>query len=232
MSTQLPVIFLPGTLCDERLWMPVWQHLDIADRRYVPLQWAETLEQMAGLTEYAVAGDKVHLVGFSMGGFLACQYALAQPENIASLTLIGYSSFGLTPEEIQQREIIIRALEKGQFKPMNKQRLALFVQAEGPNGDNACQTVREMEQDLGGPVLKYQLKATSNRPDLTAKLAVAGFDINLIAAQQDRIAPLGQLTRMHKQIKNSTLQIIDNSGHMLPLEAPEQLATQLSQIIS
>ncbi|WP_438864684.1 alpha/beta fold hydrolase [Neptunicella sp.] len=230
MPTNPPLVFLPGTLCDERLWMKLWQQMDIPERRYVPLQWAETREQMTGLTDYAIGGDKVHLIGFSMGGFIATQVALQQPQNIASLTLIGYNSAGLESAEIQQRHSIIQALDKGQFKPMSDTRLSQFVYSAGQHYSSAVQTVRAMEQDLGGSVLKYQLKATSSRSDFNAQLASAPFAVNIIAAAQDNIAPLSQLQAMHQQLPNSRLYVIEQCGHMLPLEAPEQLAQQLMML--
>ena len=50
MSVQHPVLFFPGTLCDERIFLPLWRTLSIAQRRYVPLQWAASQEEMFYLT--------------------------------------------------------------------------------------------------------------------------------------------------------------------------------------
>lgn len=43
-------MFFLGTLCDERVFNPCWQHLDIPMRAFVPLQWAEDLAQMKMLS--------------------------------------------------------------------------------------------------------------------------------------------------------------------------------------
>ncbi|MDF2179108.1 alpha/beta fold hydrolase [Aliiglaciecola sp. CAU 1673] len=231
MSNDLPVVFLPGTQCDERMWMPLWRMMSVPDRRYVPLQWAETLEQMQSLTEHAVDGDKVHLVGFSMGGYIATLFALAHPQQIASLTLIGFSSAGLDPQEIQARRLIINALEKGQFRPMSEERLAQMVEPGGIDAGAARQVVRAMEEDLGGSVLKYHLKAASERPDLTQALAESGLVINILAAELDKVAPLKKLQAMHQQISGSRFHLFAGAGHMLPLEQPAALAACLSGLL-
>ncbi|GAB3027500.1 alpha/beta fold hydrolase [Bowmanella dokdonensis] len=231
MSSQLPVIFFPGTQCDERLWLPVWRQMQLADRRYVPLQWAETLEQMLGLTDHAAAGDKAHLVGFSMGGYIASRFALDNPQQVASLTLIGFCSTGLTVEEVKQRKQIIRALEKGQFRPMSAERLAMLVNPDSPNRQLAEQTVREMEQDLGAAVLKYHLCAASERPNLTGVLAGAPFVINILAAAEDRVAPLARLQAMQQEIGPRGFEIFAGAGHMLPLEQPQALAASLTRLL-
>ena len=70
MSVQHPVLFFPGTLCDERIFMPLWQALPAHQRRYVPLQWAASLDDMLALSkDRLLEGEKVHLVGYSMGGY-------------------------------------------------------------------------------------------------------------------------------------------------------------------
>ncbi|MDN4501960.1 alpha/beta hydrolase [Alteromonadaceae bacterium BrNp21-10] len=231
MSESLPVVFLPGTLCDERVWLPVWQRLDIADRRYVPLQWAETLEQMTGLTEHAVEDEKVHLIGFSLGGYIAALYALANPQNIASLTLIGFNPRGLPEKEMQQRQDLIKRLQLGKVKPMNTARLNQFIDAQHPQADTIRQQIQEMEQDLGNAVLKYQLQAASERGDMIAALNGCTFPINIVAAEHDKIAPSQALHQAQQKISASQWWPISQSGHMMPLEQPQVLADLLQQII-
>ena len=65
-----PVVFFPDILCDERIFNPCWQHLDIPMRAFVPLQWAEDLAQMKMLSADRLAyfEPPVHLVGYSLGG--------------------------------------------------------------------------------------------------------------------------------------------------------------------
>lgn len=231
MMHSFPVVFFPGTQCDERLWLPLWREMNIHERRYVPLQWAETLEQMDGLSQHAVGEDKVHLVAFSMGGYLASRFALAHPQQVASLTLIGFCSTGLEERELKQRQLIINALEKGQFRPMSNERLSMMVHPHSPNRQMAEQTIREMEQDLGASVLKYHLMAASNRPDLTPALAKAPFPIHLIAAEQDQVAQLSKMQTMHQGIPQASLKLFADAGHMLPLEQPQRLAAELAEYL-
>lgn len=232
MQKQQPVVFLPGTQCDERVFLPLWRQMDLTDRRYVPLQWAQTLEQMDGLTEHAVGGDKVHLVGFSMGGYIASRFALANPELIASLTLIGYSSAGLTEPEKQQRQQIIRALEKGPVGPMPEKRMAQMVNINGANVQQAIRSIRDMEQDLGASVLKYHLQSASDRRNLTNALANSGLSIHLIGAEYDQVAPVEKMQQMQAQIPGSRLTLIKGCGHMVPLESPQALVQALHSLNS
>ena len=231
MDIKEPIVFLPGTLCDERLWMPVWRHLNCEQRHYVPLQWAETLEQMLGLLENTVAERPVQLVGFSMGGYIASLFALKYPHLVSSLTLVGNHSQGLSDDEVTLRGKLIKALNKGQFRPMSKERLAAFVHTEQLENPDVAGTIRQMEQDLGGSVLLYQTQATTPRRSLTDELQKADFPLHIIAAAQDQIVPLPVMQQMHQAIPRSQLHIITDAGHMLPLEQPQQLAATLVDIL-
>lgn len=230
ITADAPLVFLPGTLCDERIWLPVWQHMQINHRSYVPLQWAENLEQMLALTQDRVepAAQKVHLIGFSLGGYIAALYALKQPEKIASLTLIGYNSEGLSQAEMQSRKLIVKTIQAGKYPGMTPQRLGDFIDKRYLQVAEVSNTVQQMSNDLGGGVLRCQVQSTTPRQPLTKKLANATFPISLIAAENDQIAPLSTMQAMHDRFKKSTLSVVDKSAHMMLLEQPARLATMIS----
>lgn len=221
-----PVIFFPGTLCDERIWIPCWEHLDIEQKAYVPLQWADDREQMLCLTTDRVMqfDEKVHLVGFSMGGLIASLYTLDNPDKIASLTLIGYNSEGLSDTETKQRQHILQLITKGQYSGFSKQRLNQFIHADHIQNKPVVDAVIDMSEDLGPAVLRQHIQAATPRPSLTKPLAQLDVSITLIGAQDDLIAPPDTKQKMQKAFKNSRLHIVQGSAHMMLLEQPKHLA--------
>ena len=229
-----PVVFFPGTLCDERVFMPCWKELNLAERAFSPLQWADSLEQMLALSldRLAYYEQAVHLVGFSMGGYIAALTALEQPEKVASLTLIGYSSGGLSGEELQQREQILLSIKKGSYQGMSKRRIEYFLHSANVGNQLVIETIKQMEDDLGGSVLAAQINATANRQNLSAKLAGCKFPIRMVTGEQDSIATVQKLQRMQQQIPGSELSLIENAGHMLPLEQPNLLSQYLQHILA
>ena len=203
----------------------------MAERAFSPLQWAESLEQMLALSldRLAYYEQAVHLVGFSMGAYIAALSALEQPEKIASLTLIGFNSGGLTSEELQQRKQILLSIKKGNYQGMSKRRIEYFLHSANSDNQQAIDTIKQMEADLGGSVLAAQINATANRQDLTGKLALCKFPIRIVAGEHDNIAGVQKLQQMQQQIPASELTVIANAGHMLPLEQPGSLAQYLQQ---
>jgi pimeloyl-ACP methyl ester carboxylesterase len=228
---KTPVVFFPGTLCDERVFLPCWKELDIAERAYSPLQWADNLDQMLALSQDRMGyyQQAVHLVGFSMGAYIASLSALQQPQNVASLTLIGFYSGGLSEEELRQRELLVQSIAMGRYRGMNTSRLKQFLHHKNINDQRIVETIKHMDQDLGANVLSAQMKATSARNELTQQLAKQAFPIKIVAGESDSIAGVDKLREMQQHIPGSELTIINDAGHMLPLEQPLKLAQYLQQ---
>ncbi|QJR81302.1 alpha/beta hydrolase [Alteromonas pelagimontana] len=229
--TQNPVLFLPGTLCDERVWLPVWRQLAIVQRRYVPLQWAGTLEEMLALTgDRVLDGEKVHLIGFSMGGFIATQWACSNVEKVASLTLVAYNPKGLDEQELVRRRQLITMLKKGQFKPESPVYVNRFVHPEHQKNPDVTGVIQEMGKDLGRNTLLAQTAATTPRADLTSAIAKAPFPVNIIAAQDDEIVAFGDVQKVAASLPGATFFPIDRAGHMALLEKPSEIAAMLKEM--
>ena len=230
--SSLPALFLPGTLCDERLWLPVWKQLALNQRRYVPLQWANSLDEMLSLTGDRVLPDeKVHIIGYSMGGYIAALWALDNPRQVASLTLIGYDSAGLTKEEESRRQQMLALIRSGKFDAGNTTFLARFVHPSRLEDSSVTGVVSDMGEDLGKSTLIAHTQATTPRKSLTDSLAKATFPVHIIGATNDEVAKVADINRMITAISPASAKLIEDAGHMLPLEKPYELAESLQKVI-
>lgn len=234
LAIKQPVIFFPGTHCDERVFMPIWSLLQLEERAYVPLQWADTLAQMMALSRDRLAyfDQPVHLVGFSMGGYIAALLAVEQPAKIASLTLIGSSAQLLPEAELQQRHLLLTAIKQGKFKAVSSTQIATMFHANNQNNSALIDVVKAMTADLGLSTLNNQMTATTQRQNLLKSLAEAEFHVHFVAGQVDHLVSAHTLNNAQQQLRNSTVKLIDQAGHMLPLEQPLALAEYLSQKLS
>lgn len=231
MTTTSPIIFFPGTLCDERIWLPLWKLLPHINRRYVPLQWANSLTDMLALANDRVLPDeKVHLVGYSMGGFVASRWAADNPDKIASITLIGYDADGLNDEEVKQRKTILKQLKHGQFNLSNKQYLARFVMPNQLDNPSVAGVIAEMNKDLGKGTLVSHIEATTPRPSMISGLKGVKAPITVIGGYHDQIAPADALRHTYAKIPNTTVHILEDASHMMLLEHPELIAKLLERL--
>ena len=230
---SLPItLFFPGTLCDERVWLPVWRLLNV-DRRYVPLQWASSLDDMLMLTSDRVAdNEKVHLVGYSMGGYVASLWAKSNPNKVASLTLIGYNPQGLHRDESARRQQLVKTLGKGQFKPDHPSYAGRLISPECDNFDEVASTIQAMGADLGKATLLAHITATTPRENLLSFFKQAPFPVQLIGASDDEVAPGEDISQIASELSPCPFKLLAATGHMMPLERPAEIASMIKAMVS
>jgi pimeloyl-ACP methyl ester carboxylesterase len=222
--------FLPGTMCDQRLWHPVWRALGTRfSCDYVPIESETTRAGMLGLIHSAAStGDPLHIVAFSMGGYLALQYALDNPGRVASLITVGSSAFGLTPKEAAERVRALELLEKHDYRGMPTSRLNQFVHPRHQSDPAVVDVIRAMDRDLGKPVLVAQLKETSTRASLAPRLPDLDIPVMLIGADSDPFVPWSTVEKMAGLISGARTAMAKDAGHMMPLEQPDWLAARIA----
>lgn len=223
-------VFLPGTLCDERVWLPVWKQLNISSRAYVPLQWANSLEEMLALTSDRTDPDgKNHLIGYSMGAYIAALWALTYPDKVASLTLMGYAPTGLSERELKRRKTLIQQLKNNNVDVSAQSYLVNMMLPE--HSDDILPVLTDMASDLGAATLRAHIQSTTPRKDLTAKLSQLKCPVNLIGAKQDIVSPFSAMQAAQSQIKGARLLAVEDSGHMMMLEQTAAVAALLNELL-
>jgi pimeloyl-ACP methyl ester carboxylesterase len=222
--------FLPGTMCDWRIWAPVWAELDGVETGYIALERERTRQRMRALI--AAAGDSdgpLNLIGFSMGGYFALEYALDNPDRVASLVLVSASAFGLTPAELATRRRSVADLETHDYAGISPGRLAQFIHPSRQSDPAVADVMRAMDHDLGKDVLLAQLKETSERISLGPRLGELQMPVLLAGADGDNFAPWLVIERMRELIPSVHAVMALDCGHMIPLEQPAWLAAQIAR---
>lgn len=226
------VYFLPGMMCDRQLWEGVWQHLPADwELQYIPIETADDRDGMKALIGAALARRRGHLAGFSMGGYLALEYALEHPQAFASLTMVGASCFGLPAEERERRERHIPMLEQGAYKGISRHRIAQFVHPDKVDDPAVGGVVRAMDARLGKHTLIRQIRGVSARESYLAELPSLAPPTQLVGAEDDRIINPQSLRLMEERIPDARLALLPDTGHMIPLERPAELAALLKSFI-
>ena len=219
---------IPGTLCDARMWSPLAAALGHAVHlQHVPLHEARTRGQMQALIA-SHSAPQSHLVGFSLGAYLALEHALAHPQRVKSLTLIANSAKGLQPEEIATRQRIVAMLERNAYAGITRQRLRELLHPSHLQDAAITGLIQQMGLDLGKDVLLAQFITTIDRPDLMARLPELSCPVLIVGAEDDKLVNADDLRAMAARLPQATLHVLaGESGHMLPLEAPGALAAAI-----
>jgi pimeloyl-ACP methyl ester carboxylesterase len=226
--TQLPILFLPGTLCTGAMFSEQIKHLQqyCSDITVVQFTNQVSLSEMADKVITATNNKPCAIVGFSMGGIVALEVAKKQPQLIAKLALVNSNCHGDLPERKSARKAQIAQAKSGQLTE-------LLVETFLPNylfkeNDNHKQLIIEMATSLGANCFSAQAMAIEDRPDALSVLQSLTSDILIIGGMQDKICPVEHQKMMHKNLPSSQLALLEQCAHFAPLEQADKVSNLLT----
>ena len=222
------VFFISGTMCTVDLWQFVFPRLENIFPVHIDITLATSFDEINKIILSKI-DEKAIIVGFSLGGFSALNFAIHYPEKIKKLVIIAANTNGLNDNEVQLRKSTIDFLQNKKYKGISLVRIQQFLH---PNHQNKeiISIIKKMDATLGKEVLIRQLKATSSRLNITEQVLNLNIPIILIAAENDALISIADVKILVSKLQNGKHIIIKNCGHMIPLEKPEELANLLNWI--
>jgi pimeloyl-ACP methyl ester carboxylesterase len=96
-------------------------------------------------------------------------------------------------------------------------------------GSAVFDSILEMVERKTPDVFAAQIAALLARPDARDVLTTARCDVLLVCGRQDTWSPLVRHQEMQALRPDSRLVVIDDSGHMSPMEQPQAVTRCLAQ---
>ncbi len=224
MASKLALILLPGLLCDHALWRHQIETLgDLADITVADLTQDDTLPAMAERV-LATAPERFALAGLSMGGYLAQEIMRRVPQRVLKLALLDTSFYADTPEQLKRRRGLIELSQKGAFKGVTSRLLPLLIHESRLQDEDLTETVFAMAESVGKEAYPRQQHAIMTRTDGRADLAQISCPTLVLCGRQDVLTPLSVHEEMAEQIPNATLVVVEDCGHLAPLERPRTVS--------
>lgn len=207
-----------------------------ADWRPSPAAYAAVIEQAAARLKL----EKFVLVGQSMGGFAAWEYALAHPDRLNGLVLVDASGWpDDRPEVREQRDgAVARALRnplgRAVLKDLDstavlKRGLLLAFEKDALVTDAMVERYAEMGRAPGHRDLTI---AAMNGFDTWAKatperLAALRTPTLILHGEKDELVPLDHARKFDAAIPDSRLIVYRDAGHMVNEEAADRSVADL-----
>jgi 3-oxoadipate enol-lactonase len=171
------------------------------------------------------------VVGYSMGGRIALQYATTYPSRCRALVMVssGITANKPTPESQKRRDDMAALLQKGDMKKAAEMMTegAFSAGFKQKNQKAYDQYLKIKQQQKADGVLAQLLgMEKSGTPDLSKLTCPVLF----IAGQNDPGFTPDMAKQAQTAIPNSKLVVLP-TGHASPIEAPEQLNTAIMQFI-
>lgn len=180
----------------------------------------------------------VHLAGNSMGGHIACEYALSYPAKVRTLALI--DSAGVrTRFNLLLRLARVPGLLEFMLSRVTQQNYRRYVKTRGPYYDPGIVT----EEMIAGHMQSYsgrdavRAAADSLRRNIGVvfvedRLGELDLPALVLWGKQDKTLPVSMAYTFHRKIKNSRLVILEECGHLPMEEKPEECARAMIELIS
>ncbi|MEL6792222.1 MAG: alpha/beta hydrolase, partial [Pseudomonadota bacterium] len=170
----------------------------------------------------ALGLERAHLLGHSIGGMVAQEFAARHPDRTASLVLIG-----TTPSFGGRDPAFAEAFLEARLAPLDAgATMAEIAEASAPNicgpGASAEVFAKVAAPMAATPEATWRavLKCltTFNRRD---DIAAMTMPTCLIAGTDDKNAPARTMEKMAAQMPDAEYHLLDGVGHMINQEAPE-----------
>jgi pimeloyl-ACP methyl ester carboxylesterase len=171
--------------------------------------------------------DRTHLIGISMGGFIALRFALAYGQRVGKLTLLSTSPGGPAhiPAGPELDEVMKR--EEGEGVEERMKRILPFITGTRfteEHREDAHRYVRIFaEKPMAdepydrqiGAVMAYVRRGVADRLNEIEAPAL------VIHGTEDRVIPCGNGEYLADHLRNGRLSSYTGVGHLPPVEAPE-----------
>ena len=190
------------------------------------IDWLENIHDLAyfylDLFDHLKLGE-IHLVGSSIGGWLAMEIAVRNPERIRSMTLVGPA--GIRAPGAQPGDIFLWSHEQLVANLFHSRAIVERVLAL---------PVTEADQDIR---LKNRhttaLLAWEPRlhdPHLAKWIHRANMPVRIVWGAQDKVMPLAWGQKLVELMPHASLQVFDQCGHLPQIEYPEAFCAAVAEV--
>jgi len=222
------LILVPGLLCTDVLWQAQLDGLaDLADVRVTGEQTVHDNVAAIAAAILDKAPPRFALAGLSFGGYVCFEILRQAPERVARLALLDTSARADDDARRQQRQDLIELTQKGRFVGVTDRLLATFLHPDRLADASLTATVKEMALTVGRDGFVRQQRAIMGRPDSRADLPAFACPTLVLVGRQDTLTPLSLHEEIHAGIAGSELVVIEDCGHLAPMERPDEVTAAM-----
>ena len=236
-DTSAQLVLVPGLMCDAAVWEPVLSHLQpgrpelrciVADHGA-----SDSLGAMAQRILDSVPG-RFALAGHSMGARVALEVVRRAPERVERLALLDTGHLPLPAGEAGEAEAAKRhallAIARAEgTRAMGARWVQGMVHPDRLKDQPLIDAILNMFARKDAAVFAAQIRALLARPDGSLVLQSLRVPTLVACGRQDSWSPVPQHEAMHRLAPGSVLEVIEDAGHMAPMERPGETGGVLAK---
>lgn len=231
------LMFLPGLMCDRDVWQEqITAFAGDYAMRLVNYDLASSLASMARCVLEQAPEGPLAIIGHSMGGRVALEVYRQSPMRVSHLALLNTGAQAVAKGEAgeQEREGREALLEQARSEGMKAMARAWATPMVHPDHLNTpvFESVVDMIAHSTPSIFEAQIQALLTRPDASDVLQSIQVPSLFLTGVEDHWSSPAQHVAMADQVANAQLEVLENCGHMSPMEAPEQVTQALKALLS
>jgi pimeloyl-ACP methyl ester carboxylesterase len=227
MSERAKILLLPGLLCDAAIWSAQVAALEpYADVLVADFSREDSIEAMARAALALVEGP-MNVVGHSMGARVAMEMVRLAPERVVRLCLIDTGAHPRRENEEANRQVLVDLAFREGMNALAERWLPPMVHPAQASNRELLDPLKRMVARATPEQHQRQIRALLDRPDARASLSDIACPTLVMVGRQDQWSPLAQHEEIAALIPNAELVVIEDSGHMSPVEQPGQVSQAL-----
>ena len=223
-ASDVTLAFLPGSLCDERLFSHQVEHLSRSYATSVAdFTGMTTIEAMADGVLDSVAGPLIP-IGLSLGGIVAAELLDRAADRIPAAVLLGTNLDVPRRAQLVARHRWASQARAGQFADVVQEMVPWLTADVAKHGAMAA----DMALDAGPLRFLDENEALINRRhDRRPNVGRFGRPVLVMVGDQDRVCPPSVHEDLVERAANASLEIVPGAGHLVTTDQPEQVTDTL-----
>lgn len=162
------------------------------------------------------------LAGHSMGGWLCQEVMRRAPERVMKLCLMNTTARCDTEEKKRSRQNMIKRVMDGEFEQVSQELSEKFVMNSQLRGE-----MIKMFHEVGKEAFICQEQSMLERSETESVLKEIHCPTLIIHAAQDQVFSYEEHIEMAEKISGSKVAVVEDSGHMSPMEQPQAVTALL-----
>ena len=213
------LVMIPAFGCDARLYAPQIKALEDAFDIQTIIATGASFEEMI---EYVLqqAPESFAILGTSMGGRLALEVALAAPERVEALCIIGAGAGPVADQTAGLRRST--RIRSGERDKVIAEMGEMIAHLPGPRGVATRQAFIDMGLAFDPEQLARQSDALAHRVDRWDELEDVECLTLCLWGEHDKFSPAADGQRLAEAVQMGSYVELPNCGHFPTLEYPDE----------
>ncbi len=221
MNQRPFLAFACAHLTDERLYAAQVELLSVDHEcRVFVFRRHDSLGAMADEL-LASTPDRFSLIGLSLGGYVAFEVMRRQLRRIERLVLMDTTAKADHAQRRAGRLADMAKVRQGGIEALIPELPARWLLPAHVQRPELVELMADMARSVGARGQLNQQTAMLARPDSHADLEKVAVPTLVMCGRQDPVTPLADHEAMAARVAGSTLQVIEDCGHLSTIEQPQ-----------